>query len=197
MKGEDQVATLALISFHSPLWIEELKSTYSLSQPVMEIYSKLQNGETSDKHYTLQQGLLLRKGKIVIVPSCPFKENFLHFIHNISQVGHVGYHKTLHRAILNFYWEWMRADIKKVMKECDICQVAKYETLHPIGLLQPLPIPVQPWTDVLIDFAEGLHQSHSSSIILSVIDRLTMYSQFFFFYIISSLHNCECGTSLH
>lgn len=102
-RGEDEEATLALISFPIPLWIEELKASYSISQEVVDICTRVQKGETFDKNYTMQQGLLLRKGKLVIVSSSPFKERILQFIHNSPQAGHVGYRKTLHKARVDFY----------------------------------------------------------------------------------------------
>lgn len=73
----------------------------------------------------------------------------------------------------------MHVDIRRFVKECDTCQVAKHEILHPVGLLQPLPIPNQLWTNISMDFIEGLRQSHGSSIIFSIFDRFTKYSHFF------------------
>lgn len=73
----------------------------------------------------------------------------------------------------------MRGDIKRFVKECDTCQAAKYEALHPAGLLQPLLIPNQSWIDISMYFIEGLLQSHGSSIHFSIIDRFTKYSHFF------------------
>lgn len=57
------------------------------------------------------------------------------------EARHMGYNKTLYQAKLDFCWLGMRKDVKKLMKECQVCQVNKYETSMPAGLLQPLPIP--------------------------------------------------------
>lgn len=81
-------------------------------------------------------------------------------MHHNPQAGNVGYHKTLQSVTLDFYWEGMRGDIKKFVKECDVCQITKYETLHPIGLLQPQPILVQRWTNISMNFIKGLPLSH-------------------------------------
>lgn len=52
----------------------------------MDIIFKLKNGDMFVGLYTLKQGLLLRKSKLVIVPASPFKEKLLHYIHNNPQL---------------------------------------------------------------------------------------------------------------
>lgn len=80
----------------------------------------------------------------------------------------------------------MPRDIKKLVKECDICQANKHENVHPPKLLQLLPIPKSPrldmkspWLDISIDFVKGLSTSGGYTIIFSIIDRLTKFAHFF------------------
>lgn len=72
----------------------------------------------------------------------------------------------------------MRSDIIKMVKECDICQKQKHETISPPGLLQPLAVPEVPWKDISMDFIEGLPNSHGSTTIWVIVDRLTKYGHF-------------------
>ena len=72
----------------------------------------------------------------------------------------------------------MRADLKKHIRECGICQQMKHETCHPAGLLQPLPIPDKPWTAVSMDFVGGLPKSQRLDVVMVVVDRLTKYVHF-------------------
>jgi len=72
----------------------------------------------------------------------------------------------------------MKADIKNFIKECDIFQRNKIETIHPTGLLQPLSIPIRVWLDISLDFIEGLPLSNGFNVILVMVDRLSKYMHF-------------------
>jgi hypothetical protein len=68
----------------------------------------------------------------------------------------MGTQKTYSRLKKEFYWPGMRQGVREFIRECDICQRNKTENIHPAGLLQPLPILNQNWTEVSMDFIEGL-----------------------------------------
>jgi len=72
----------------------------------------------------------------------------------------------------------MRKEVRRFIKECDICQQNKSKNIHRGGLLQPLPIPTKVWTDISLDFIEGLPNSEGYSVIMVVVDRLSKYAHF-------------------
>lgn len=72
----------------------------------------------------------------------------------------------------------MKQDVEAFVKQCSICQQAKHTHTHPMGLLQPLPIPEGVWRDLSLDFIEGLPKSKGFSVILVVVDKLTKYAHF-------------------
>ena len=73
----------------------------------------------------------------------------------------------------------MKADIARFVAHCDTCQRIKAEYQKPVGLLQPLPIPVWKWDEIGIDFVVGLprtQKGHDS--IWVIVDRLTKAAHF-------------------
>jgi hypothetical protein len=95
--------TISLISFPTPTWVDDLKSSYLQDSVTRDLYSKLQLGLDTPKVYTLQQGLILWKVRIWINKNSTFKLHLLAYIHANPTAGHSGYHKTVHQAKADFY----------------------------------------------------------------------------------------------
>lgn len=50
----------------------------------------------------------------------------------------------------------MKSYVRQAVREGDICQCHKHETLVSPRLLQPLLVPEKVWKDITMDFIEGL-----------------------------------------
>ncbi|XP_075074667.1 uncharacterized protein LOC142162239 [Nicotiana tabacum] len=72
----------------------------------------------------------------------------------------------------------MKEEIQGLVKNCDVCQRHKYDNAPYPRLLQPLLIPESAWSNISMDFIEGLTKSQGKSIIWVVVDRLTKYAHF-------------------
>ena len=86
--------------------------------------------------------------------------------------------KTYNHIASTYYWPRMSRDIKKYVSTCDICQKTKPRRHAPVGLLQPIPIPSQPFEVVSMDFIPELPSSSGFDNILVIVDKLTKYATF-------------------
>ncbi|WVZ53188.1 hypothetical protein U9M48_004163 [Paspalum notatum var. saurae] len=93
-------------------------------------------------------------------------------------VGHEGAEKSLHRFRASFYNSSAHHRIREFIRGCLICQRNKTEHLHPAGLLQPLPVPLEIWSDIAMDFVEGFPKVGAKSVVLTVVDRFSKYGHF-------------------
>jgi hypothetical protein len=62
-------------------------------------------------------------------------------MHNVPFVRHTGYEKTIIELRIQLFWPRMKKDVAKLISICMECQRVKLEHGHPMGFLQPLPIP--------------------------------------------------------
>ena len=73
----------------------------------------------------------------------------------------------------------MKKDVSDYIARCMECQKVKAKHRHPMGLLQPLPIPEKKWEVITMDFITVLPRmtkKHDS--IMVVVDKLTKVAHF-------------------
>ncbi|XP_057746886.1 uncharacterized protein LOC130966135 [Arachis stenosperma] len=159
-------------------WMGTLKSEIEADAQLQELWQQCVQNRQVDPHYTVRNGILLWKDRVVLPVNSSLIPLILHEHHDSPGGGHSGIAKTLDRIRSSFYWPNMHKDTRKYVQNCVICQQAKAETTKPAGLLQPLPIPHQVWDDICMDFITSLPPSHGYSVIMVVIDRLTKFAHF-------------------
>ncbi|XP_062003229.1 uncharacterized protein LOC133720775 [Rosa rugosa] len=142
------------------------------------IIATLENNETTKKWFSLLDGRLLYKNRIFVPQSSDWRCKILYEFHSTLAAGHSGFLRTYTHLARSFAWPGMRRDVKRYVASCDQCQRNNYESIHPPGLLQPLPIPENIWVDIVMDFIDGLPPSDGKTSILVVVDRLSKYGHF-------------------
>jgi hypothetical protein len=73
----------------------------------------------------------------------------------------------------------MKKEVVDFISKCLECQKFKVENRHPVGLIQPLPIPEWKWEVVKVDFITKFPRTtkkHDS--IMVVVDKLTKVAHF-------------------
>nr|GEV55954.1 putative reverse transcriptase domain-containing protein [Tanacetum cinerariifolium] len=78
----------------------------------------------------------------------------LKIIKELHGEGHVGRDRTLQLVKASYLWPTMRKEVDRYVKRCRICQVSKGKTTNAC-LYMPLPVPLQPWVDISMDFVLG------------------------------------------
>ena len=142
-------------------------------------YEGLSQRSSSQSNQLLQRdGVWFKRDRVYLSSTSSLIPKIISDCHASPVGGHFGYHKTLARIKRSFLWPNMRRTVKEFLQHCDICQRYKVDNMRPAGLLQPLPIPQQMWTDVSMDFIEGLPSSNGYTVIMVVVDRLTKYAHF-------------------
>ena len=140
--------------------------------------SEFSQDELLSGRLTIKTGLWFWDDRDFISASSVLKTMLLKEYHDSIIGGHGGCQKTLSRLSAQFFWKHMASSIKAYVKACSVCQQAKYNTLPPAGLLQPLPVPTQTWQDIAMDFITGLPLSHGYFVILVVVDWLSKFAYF-------------------
>ena len=116
----------------------------------------------------------------VVVPSNPaVKSLILQECHDVPLSGHLGTAKTMERVVRRFVWPKMHEEIRHYVATCLGCQQNKPSSQLPIGLLQPLPIPEQPWQTISMDLITALPRTKSGfDAIVVFVDKLTKWATY-------------------
>jgi hypothetical protein len=116
----------------------------------------------------------------ICVPEDPqLRQLVLRESHDAPLGAHFGIDKTMWRLEQTFTWPGMAGDVREYVRTCDQCQRNKPPGGRTRGLLQPLPIPTNPWEEVSLDFITGLPRTKAGhDAILVVVDRLTKWGYF-------------------
>jgi len=122
--------------------------------------------------------LIRHDGKVWIAQNAALQTKIIAACHSSALGEHSSIAATYHRLKRHFAWKGMKQDVESFIKQCSVSQQSKHSNTHPLGLLQPLPIPEGVWRDLSMDFIEGLPKSQGFSVILVVVDRLTKFAHF-------------------
>ncbi|CEL63969.1 Transposon Ty3-I Gag-Pol polyprotein OS=Saccharomyces cerevisiae (strain ATCC 204508 / S288c) GN=TY3B-I PE=3 SV=2 [Rhizoctonia solani AG-1 IB] len=120
------------------------------------------------KDHTLQDGLLLYQGRIVVPDKPEIKQQLLSHFHDSLGSGHQGRARTLELISRHYYWPAMKFQVNCYGESCEICQRNKGHVQH--FALKLLSVPAGPWEDVSYDFIVKLPKCRGNDSILVVVD---------------------------
>ncbi len=119
-------------------------------------------------------------GQQLVISDAPtLKELILWEMHDAPSCGHGGRDKTIEQVKRHYWWPRLDADVEAYVRSCTACQRNKASNQRPVGLLQPLPTPTQPWESVSMDFIVQLPRTkRGHDAIIVFVDRLTKMVHF-------------------
>ena len=136
----------------------QIKASFHLDAALLALIQKISSGENV-QHYSLFNYLLRSKGKLVVGPVTSLRKSITNWYHTSFEARHPGREGASIRVKRLFYWKGMSKDVDQFVKNCVVCQDAKYESIASLGLLQPLAIFDEIWKGFSIDFIIGLPKS--------------------------------------
>lgn len=169
---------LNVLSTPNLLDVELIKLELQVDEYLTKIMTDLKQDPDSHPKFSLQQGDLRYKNRMVLSKTSTLLPSILHLYHNTVLEGHSGFLRTYKRMCEELYWQGMKTDTKKFVEECEVCQRNKALAVSLAVLLQPLAVPDRIWEDITMDFVEGLLKSGGQDTIFVVVDRLSKYAHF-------------------
>ena len=171
-RRDEDVAALVL---SGPLFTDYgvLREELQLDATAQDLCTRLA-ARTAPAGWQLVDGLLYN-GKVFVPEDSSLWPQLLRAAH---EAGHEGVQKTLHRLRASFYSSAAQRLVRDFVRGCAVCQRNKTEHLHPAGLLQPLPVPSNVWSDIAMDFVEGFPWVGGKSVVLTVVDCFSKMGHF-------------------
>lgn len=124
------------------------------------------------------EGLLRYRDKIWVPELDDCRTHLIQEVHDQPVVGHVGLARLLAILKRQFYWPRMDKTVARYVQNCHTCKRAKPSRDPRHGVLNPLPIPYQPWKDISMDFVTGLPMCQGYNAVLVVVCRLSKERHF-------------------
>jgi hypothetical protein len=93
--------------------------------------------------------------------------------HDLPESGHPGGDRLFEMVQREYWWPTLYEDCKLFATACLSCRRKKPSTLRYQGVLKPLPVPIQRWRNISVDFVGPLPLSSGFNMIMVVVDRLS------------------------
>ena len=118
-----------------------------------------------------------QSGKDCLCISSSMWHNLMEEIHgSLTGAVHVGFEQTYGCIANGSFWPEKTRGIHKFLYTCPICQKIKHTHHLPYGLLQLIPIPMQWFKVITMDFIGELPKSQGFNFIFILICKLTKYA---------------------
>ncbi|OWZ06963.1 LOW QUALITY PROTEIN: reverse transcriptase [Phytophthora megakarya] len=111
--------------------------------------------------------------RIVVPLDDDLRARLIHEFHDTPSGGHLVREKTFASLSRDFYWPHMYKWVRKWVRSCEACQRVKPSPSKQAPL-RPLPVAIDPWSSVSMDFVFGLpRDAQGRTGVLVFVDRFS------------------------
>ncbi|CAI8594276.1 unnamed protein product [Vicia faba] len=126
-----------LLSLSSPIpdLLTTLHKIYAYTNVGQQLVKQTEQNTSDNNLYKFSNGLLYYKDKFFIPDISQLCSSILHEYHHTQITGYLGVKATLAHLSSSFSWPGVHLEVKKMVKQCAICQQNRYQTQKKKGLL--------------------------------------------------------------
>src|ERR1044072_9526555 len=105
---------------HNPLWVDKNGILEEIKQDsyVQQLLAKIEKDPNSKPGFSVQQGVLLYQGRLVLGANSAVIPQLLKEFHETPMGGHSGFLRTYRRVAENLYWVGMQKTIRDYVPAC-------------------------------------------------------------------------------
>jgi hypothetical protein len=107
------------------------------------------------------------------VPGRELQTLLIQTAHDSVEGGHPGKNSLFELLSRDYWWRSLHYDVKMFVRACSNCSRNNTSRLRYQGALKPLPLPIQRWRDISVDFVGPLPEIDGYNCIMVVVDRLS------------------------
>ena len=120
-----------------------------------------------------EQGELLFRGRRWVPDLERLRTSLIQQTHDSVMTGHPGREITAALLARQFFWPNMLSDVRRFVRNCDMCGRSKVWRERKQGFLKPMPIPDRVWSEISMDFIVDLPLSDGCTNLMVITDRLS------------------------
>jgi hypothetical protein len=125
------------------------------------------------------KGFLRFRKRIWIPENEPLQTKLIQIAHESLVTLHPGRNQTYTILARHFFWPGMAVEVRRYIRNCDICGRIKPWRTRLQGLLQPLPVPDRNFQELSVDFIDKLPESEGCTSLMIITCRLSKWAYLF------------------